>query len=150
MPRIDNLVNDAKRYESVRQIRWPDGVRCVWRQSDQVRRRGLHQRQRERQRYYCKACDSDFDDGHKTVCHNEHEFASDEDGDSFCEVHVSTIEGFWSLLRSRLLPHRGISQESLSVYLGFFEFAHNVRKRGRALLGSLSHVAAELTPRFSY
>jgi hypothetical protein len=28
------------------------------------------------------------------------EYARDEDGDGFCEVHVNTIEGFWSLLRS--------------------------------------------------
>lgn len=65
------------------------------------------------------------------------EYARDEDGDGFCEVHVNTIEGFWSLLRSWLRPHRGISQERLPIYLGFFEFVHNVRKRGKALLGSL-------------
>ena len=75
--------------------------------------------------------------GHKTVCHSKHEFVRDEDGDGFCEVHVNTIEGFWSLLRSWLRPHRGISQELLPVYLGFFEFVHNIRKRGKALLGSL-------------
>jgi transposase-like protein len=75
--------------------------------------------------------------GHKTVCHGKREFARDEDGDGFCEVHVNTIEGFWSLLRSWLRPHRGISQEMLPIYLGFFEFVHNVRKRGKALLGSL-------------
>ncbi|MDQ3257057.1 MAG: DDE transposase, partial [Acidobacteriota bacterium] len=27
--------------------------------------------------------------------------------------------------------------EKLPLYLGFFEFVHNVRKRGQALLGSL-------------
>jgi transposase len=75
--------------------------------------------------------------GHKTVCHSKREFARDEDGAGFCEVHVNTIEGFWSLLRSWLRPHRGVSQESPPIYLGFFEFAHNVRKRGKALLGSL-------------
>jgi transposase len=75
--------------------------------------------------------------GHKTVCHSKAEYARDEDSDGFCEVHVNTIEGFWSLLRSWLRPHRGISQERLPVYLGFFEFVHNVRKRGKALLGSL-------------
>jgi len=32
---------------------------------------------------------------------------------------------------------RGISRERLPFYLGFFEFMHNVRKRGKALLGSL-------------
>jgi hypothetical protein len=47
------------------------------------------------------------------------------------------MEGFWSLLRSWLRPHRGISQEKLPFYLGFFEFMHNVRKRGKALLPAL-------------
>ena len=37
---------------------------------------------------------------HKTVCHSKCEFARDEDGNGFCEIHVNTIEGFWSLLRS--------------------------------------------------
>jgi transposase-like protein len=73
----------------------------------------------------------------RTVCLAAGEFARDEDGDGFCEVHVNTVEGFWSLLRSRLRPHRGISQERLPLYLGFFEFVHNVRKRGKALLGAL-------------
>ncbi len=75
--------------------------------------------------------------GHQTVCHSKGEYARDEDGDGFHEVHVNTIEGFWSLLRSWLRPHRGISQELLPIYLGFFEYIHNVRKRGKALLGSL-------------
>ena len=74
---------------------------------------------------------------HKTVCHSAGEYARDDDGDGFCEVHVNTVEGLWSLLRSWLRPHRGISQEKLPVYLGFFEFVHNARKRGKALLGSL-------------
>jgi hypothetical protein len=38
--------------------------------------------------------------GHKTVCHAQGEYACDEDGDGFHEVHVNTMEGFWSLLRS--------------------------------------------------
>jgi transposase-like protein len=74
---------------------------------------------------------------HKTVNHSQCEYARDEDGDGFHEVHVNTMEGFWSLLRSWLRPHRGISQEKLPLYLGFFEFIHNVRKRGQALLEPL-------------
>ncbi len=74
---------------------------------------------------------------HRTVCHGKGEYARDEDRDGFCEVHVNTIEGFWSLLRSWLRPHRGISQELLPNYLGFFEYIHNVRKRGKAVLGAL-------------
>jgi transposase-like protein len=74
---------------------------------------------------------------HKTVNHSIGEYARDEDGDGFHEVHVNTMEGFWSLLRSWLRPHRGISQEKLPCYLGFFEFVHNVRKRGKVSLSSL-------------
>jgi transposase len=79
----------------------------------------------------------DWGYNHKTVCHGSGEYARDDDGDGFHEVHVNTIEGFWSLLRSWLRPHRGISQEKLPLYLGFFEFVHNARKRGKALLDSL-------------
>lgn len=87
---------------------------------------------------YCRLPEWGY--GHKTVDHGAGEYARDEDGDGFHEVHVNTMEGFWSLLRSWLRPHRGISQEKLPIYLGFFEFVHNVRKRGKALLGSLFHL----------
>jgi transposase len=94
----------------------------------------------------------DWGYGHQTVCHARGEYARgeyargeyargeyarDDDGDGFCEVHVNTAEGFWSLLRSWLRPHRGISQEKLPAYLGFFQFVHNARRRGKALLGTL-------------
>jgi len=74
---------------------------------------------------------------HKSVNHAAGEYARDEDGDGFHKVHVNTMEGFWSLLRSWLRPQRGISQEKLPWYLGFFEFVHNVRRRGKALLHAL-------------
>ena len=92
---------------------------------------------------------------HPIVCHAHGEYARDEDGDGFCEVHVNTLEGFWSLLRSPrsarrtaggqawLRPHRGISQEKLPLYLGFFQLVHNARHHGKALLGTL--VAALVT-----
>ena len=65
------------------------------------------------------------------------QYARDEDGDGFCEVHVNTMEGTWSLLRSWLRPHRGVSQDKLPLYLGFFQIVHNARRRGKALLGAL-------------
>ena len=79
---------------------------------------------------------------HKTVCHARGEYARDEDGDGFCEIHVNTMEGTWSLLRSWRRPHRGISQACgtaarLPRYLGFLEVVHNARRRGKALLGAL-------------
>ena len=74
---------------------------------------------------------------HKTVNHGAGEYARDDDEDGRCEVHVNTMEGFWSLLRSWLRPHRGISQEKMPLYLSFFETIHNIRKRGKAVLQPL-------------
>jgi transposase len=75
--------------------------------------------------------------GHRTVRHGRGEHARDEDGDGFREVHVNTAEGFWSLLRSWLRPHRGLSREKLPACRGFFQLVHNARRRGKALLGTL-------------
>lgn len=38
--------------------------------------------------------------GRKSICHSRGEYAHDEDGDGFHEVHVNTMEGFGSLLHS--------------------------------------------------
>ena len=57
------------------------------------------------------------------------EYARDEDGDGFHDIQVNTMAGFWSLLRSWLRPHRGISQEKLPLYLSFFEYRHNLKKQ---------------------
>jgi transposase len=79
---------------------------------------------------------------HRTVCHGRGEYARDEDGDGVREIHVNTMEGTWSLLRSWLRPHRGISQACgtaarLPLSLGFFAVVHSARRRGKALLGAL-------------
>ena len=75
--------------------------------------------------------------GHKTVCHARGEYARDDDGDGSREVHVDTAERLWSLPRSWLRPHRGISREKLPACLGFFQAVHDARCRGKALLGTL-------------
>lgn len=71
---------------------------------------------------------------HKTVNHGKGEYARDEDGDGFYEVHCNTQEGIWSLMRSWLRPHRGVSQEKLPFYIGFFEWIYNLKKRGKKTL----------------
>jgi len=64
------------------------------------------------------------------------------------------MEGFWSLLRSWLRPQRGISQEKLPLYLSFFEFVHNAKRRGTALLSALLSALLDsllsLPPRITY
>lgn len=72
---------------------------------------------------------------HKVVNHGQGEYARDDDRDGHHEVHCNTMEGIWSLLRSWLRPHRGVSQEKLPFYVGFFEWIHNLRARGKAAVG---------------
>jgi transposase-like protein len=62
MLKLDNLIDDAKCFEAVRQLRWPEGVKCVWCQSSEIKKRGHDERQHARQRYHCNACQRDFDD----------------------------------------------------------------------------------------
>ena len=68
---------------------------------------------------------------HVTVNHSEREYARDADGDGIDEVHVNNMEGVWSLLRSWLRPHRGLSQRFLPLYIGIFQAMHNTRQRGQ-------------------
>ena len=80
------------------------------------------------------------------MCHAAAEFVRDEDGEGSCKVPVNTMEGYRSLLRSWLRPHRGISQEKRPLDLGFVEFVHNVRRRDKALLGALIELLVTPTP----
>jgi hypothetical protein len=57
--------------------------------------------------------------------------ARDDDGDGFCEVHVNTMEGFWSLLRSWLRPHQEISQAKLPLCLGFLNSFTRLRREAK-------------------
>ena len=91
----------------------------------------------------------EWGDKHLTVNHGKKEDARDDDGDGFHEVHVNTMEGFWSLLRSWRRPHRGLSPEKLPIYLAFFQFVHNARKRGKALLESLITSLVASPPRIT-
>ena len=51
--------------------------------------------------------------GHETVCHAAGQYARDDDGDGFCEVHVNTLEGLWTGMRNFLRPSRGVSKKYL-------------------------------------
>ena len=59
---IQDLIEDEKCYAEVRKIRWPEGIRCPKCNSEQVTKRGKHNRDKSRQRYHCQGCQKDFDD----------------------------------------------------------------------------------------
>ena len=67
------LVDDAKCFDTVRRLRWPEGVRCTRCGSDKVARDGHDDRQPERQRYRCTACQGRFDDLTKTIFAGHHQ-----------------------------------------------------------------------------
>jgi transposase-like protein len=53
---IRQLMDDAKCYEVVQELRWPDGVKCPACDSGQINKRGFHDHQAHRQRYSCQEC----------------------------------------------------------------------------------------------
>lgn len=70
---IQNLVDDTKCYEVVRQLRWPEGVRCPACGAAHVTKRGFHTHQKERQRYECQVCQRQFDDLTETIFEGHHQ-----------------------------------------------------------------------------
>ena len=75
---------------------------------------------------------------HKTVCHAAGEYARDEDGDGFCEVHVNTIEGFWSLTKRGIGGvYHSVSKKHLQDYLSEYAWRYNRRNDSESLFESL-------------
>ena len=176
MVNIQNLIDDAKCFETVRDLRWSDGIFCppcgsarlIKRGFDDTKgRKGRRNRlkgrrgrgtlagekppilgliqhggdvciqmlenvqQKTMEPLIKKAVIPDtliYTDeyniygrlaawgyAHAVVHHSQGEFARDDDQDGFGEVPVNTIEGFWSLLRSWLRPHRGSRKSYTSL-----------------------------------
>lgn len=73
MLNIQRIVDNAKCYEVVRELRWPEGVRCPKCGSGEISKRGHHSRQSSRQRYECQACWQQFDDLTDTIFEGHHQ-----------------------------------------------------------------------------
>jgi DNA-directed RNA polymerase subunit RPC12/RpoP len=58
---ILGITDDAKCYELVRHLRWPDGVRCPHCDSPHVLKQGRDDTEPQRQRYECQPCGRRFD-----------------------------------------------------------------------------------------
>ena len=50
---IKNLIDEVQCYQTVRELRWPDGIECPSCQSKQVIKRGFDDTELARQRYEC-------------------------------------------------------------------------------------------------
>ena len=70
---IKNLMDDAQCYDTVRELRWPEGRQCPLCDSKRVIRRGFDEKESTRQRYECKDCSKRFDDLTGTVFAGHHQ-----------------------------------------------------------------------------
>jgi hypothetical protein len=70
---IKNLVDDGQCYQTVRELRWPDGVACPSCQSTQVITRGFDDTEPARQRYECTDWHTRFDDLTDTIFAGHHQ-----------------------------------------------------------------------------
>ena len=71
--KLYDLLDNAKCYEHIRELRWPDGVICPRCNSDEITRQGKNESQPERQRYFCKNCRRKFDDLTLSVFSGHHQ-----------------------------------------------------------------------------
>jgi len=70
---IKNLIDDGQYYQTVRELRWPDGIACPSCQSTQVIKRGFDDTEVARQRYECTDCHTRFDDLTNTMFAGHHQ-----------------------------------------------------------------------------
>jgi transposase-like protein len=70
---LQNLLDDIKCYETIRQLRWPDGVCCPHCGAVAVTKQGRDTTQPARQKYGCLGCHRYFDDLTGTVLAGHHQ-----------------------------------------------------------------------------
>ena len=97
---IKTLIDDGQCYQTVRDLRWPDGVACPACQSTQVVQRGLDDTEPARQRYECSDCHKRFDDLTDTICAGHHQPLKVW---IWC-LYFMELKSFWLIEAD---PHRG-------------------------------------------
>ena len=70
---IKNLIDEVQCYQTVRELRWPDGIVCPSCESQEVIKRGFDDTEPARQRYECHNCDQRFDDLTDTIFAGHHQ-----------------------------------------------------------------------------
>jgi transposase-like protein len=73
MVNIQDLIDDAKCYRTIRDMRWPGGATCPHCSSTSIIKNGRGDVQPHRQRYECKACHQRFDDLADTIFAGHHQ-----------------------------------------------------------------------------
>ena len=71
--KIHSLIDNAKCFDVLRHLRWPNEVKCPHCKSNYIIKRGKDEEQEYRQRYECKGCYRRFDDLTGTVFAGHHQ-----------------------------------------------------------------------------
>ena len=66
-------MDEAKCYETVREMRWPAGVKCPHCDSSTITKQGFDEAHACCQRYLCKSCQHRFDDLTETIFAGRHQ-----------------------------------------------------------------------------
>lgn len=73
MVNLQQLIDEARCFAVVRELRWPEGVRCPECGMGRINKRGFHTHQAHRQRYVCQSCGQQFDDLSGTIFEGHHQ-----------------------------------------------------------------------------
>ena len=70
---LSKLIDEDKCYETVRTMRWSEGICCIECGSKNITKRGKHETYASRQRYVCSDCGRHFDDLTDTLFEGRHQ-----------------------------------------------------------------------------
>jgi len=68
-----SLIDEVQCYQTVRELRWPNGIVCPSCESQEVMTRGFDDTEPPRQRYACHNCDKRFDELTDTIFAGHHQ-----------------------------------------------------------------------------
>jgi transposase-like protein len=114
---IKKLIDEVQCYQTVRELRWPEGILCPSCQSKEVIKRGFDDTEPARQRYECHGCNRRFDDLTDTIFAGHHQplkvwilclyfmglNVSNEQIAHELEVHVSDVQQMTTQLREGIV-----------------------------------------------
>ena len=119
---ITKLIDEVQCYQTVRELRWPDGITCPSCQSTQVIKRGFDDTEPARQRYECHNCDQRFDDLTDSIFAGHHQplkvwvlclycmglNVSNEQIAQELEVNVSDVQQMTTALRGGIVKNGSV------------------------------------------
>jgi transposase-like protein len=150
---IHGLIDNAKCYEMVRELRWKGTIECPHCHATEVVKNGRNETQPERQHYLCRMCNRFFDDLTNTVFSGSHHplsiwmlclyfmglNLSNRQIAAELEMNENTIQEMTTTLRSGIVAQEGtielsgtVECDEVYVVAGHKGHPESVKKRAKA------------------